>query len=203
MAESRHARAFRKLKLREHEELLASTDGYVGKMMGKGAETQHNGALVVTNMRAAFYRKGLFGEVLKTVSLEDIVAVDQSSLLGHKTVTIRSSGGVIEFRTFSGGELGKCLEELDAAMTKAKTLQEHPTIAGAADELRKLAALVEEGILSQEDWERAKAAYIGKPSDKQSEAIRLLRGLHDLTKHGALTESEFRQKKWDILSKPS
>ena len=71
-----------------------------------------------------------------------------------------------------------------------------------ADQLRKLAELVKEGILSEDDWEQAKAAYLGKPDDKRQEAVRLLRSLYDLTQHGALTESEFRQRKWDILSNP-
>lgn len=52
--------------------------------------------------------------------------------------------------------------------------------ADVADELSKLAELVERGLLSAEEWERAKQLYLGKPVDQREADTRLLRELNDL-----------------------
>lgn len=69
-----------------------------------------------------------------------------------------------------------------------------------ADELSKLRSLKDAGALTDEDWEKAKALYLGVSVDKKDKKIELIRKLHDLHKRGALSESEFNMKKWDILS---
>ena len=71
--------------------------------------------------------------------------------------------------------------------------------AEVADELSKLAELARDGLLSAEEWERAKSMYLGKPVDRRDTDARLLRELHDLFGHGVLSESEFNTKKWEIL----
>lgn len=70
-----------------------------------------------------------------------------------------------------------------------------------ADELAKLSELASKGVLSPDEWERAKALYLGKPPDRRAEDARLLSHLHELRKAGALSESEFNLKKWEILSR--
>ena len=70
-----------------------------------------------------------------------------------------------------------------------------------ADELGKLALLAREGVISDEEFEKAKELYLGKTPDRQEAAITNLRQLHSLLKSGVLTDGEFRLKKWDILSR--
>ena len=72
---------------------------------------------------------------------------------------------------------------------------------GIAEEIKKLSLLCEEGILTQEELERAKEMLLGKPPNQIDESIRLLRNLRGLQKQGVLSESEFNMKKWDVLSK--
>jgi hypothetical protein len=72
--------------------------------------------------------------------------------------------------------------------------------ASMADELQKLTQLNKEGILSEEEYNRAKNQLIGVSSSQVDEATKLLRQLHDLHKQGVLSESEFNMKKWDVLS---
>jgi hypothetical protein len=73
--------------------------------------------------------------------------------------------------------------------------------ADVADELTKLAELTQRGLLSSEEWERAKQLYLGKPVDQREADTRLLRELNDLFRNGVLSESEFNDKKWEILSR--
>lgn len=72
--------------------------------------------------------------------------------------------------------------------------------ASVVDELQKLAQLTKEGILSQEEYDRAKNRLIGVSSSQVDEATKLLRQLHVLRVQGVLSESEFNMKKWDVLS---
>ena len=70
-----------------------------------------------------------------------------------------------------------------------------------ADELRKLAMLQQDGVISTDELENLKARLASKPGNVQ-DVIRLLRGLKDLEKEGVLTQGEFNMKKWEILSRP-
>jgi hypothetical protein len=70
-----------------------------------------------------------------------------------------------------------------------------------AEELEKLAALRGAGVISPEDWERAKSLFLGKEPDERDKAVGRLRKLHELHREGVLSESEFNSKKWDILAK--
>jgi len=83
----------------------------------------------------------------------------------------------------------------------SSTTPQVATFGGAAYEIRRLAELAAEGILSEDELTRAKEHFLGKPKSKQDEAVRLLQDLHQLVKQGVLSEGEFNMKKWDILSK--
>ena len=71
----------------------------------------------------------------------------------------------------------------------------------AADELGKLAALRDSGVLTPQDWDRAKGMYLGKNPDSRGAALSHLRGLHKLYTEGVLSLSEFNTKKWEVLTK--
>lgn len=73
---------------------------------------------------------------------------------------------------------------------------------GVSDAITKLAALRRDGILTDEEFERAKGGLLGADVSVAESSASQLRQLHSLTQSGVLTESEFRMKKWDILSRP-
>jgi hypothetical protein len=72
-----------------------------------------------------------------------------------------------------------------------------------ADELERLSKLAEDGVLEPEEWDRAKALYLGSPESSREQTVRMLGDLYGMMNAGVLSESEFRMKKWDILSRPS
>lgn len=74
-------------------------------------------------------------------------------------------------------------------------------VTSASDAISKLAILKSEGIISEEEFERSKAGFMGSPVEVVETSASLLRQLHSLYKTGVLTESEFNMKKWDILSR--
>ena len=42
--------------------------------------------------------------------------------------------------------------------------------------------------------------HLAVPRPQQDDALQMLRNLHDMMKSGGLSESEFRTKKWELLS---
>ena len=90
-----------------------------------------------------------------------------------------------------------------SAINAYLTGHKKPEIPSVADEIEKLDRLFRDGILTKEELEHAKARYIGKPKAKNraEEAIKIMRNLHSLHESGVLSDSEFKAKKWDILSK--
>lgn len=89
-------------------------------------------------------------------------------------------------------------DAVDRALTYNINAARSPV--STADELGRLSQLRAEGAISDVDWERAKDLYLGKRPDARQAMIEQLRGLHDLHSRGALSESEFNMKKWDVLS---
>jgi hypothetical protein len=71
-----------------------------------------------------------------------------------------------------------------------------------AEAIERLAALKNEGVLTDEEFDRAKAGFVGSSVEQVESSASLLRQLHALRQGGVLTESEFNVKKWDILSHP-
>lgn len=97
---SKHLTAFEARHLTAGESILAWGEGYIGKMMGRGRETQHNGVLIVTDRRVAFCRRGWLGDVLETIPLRSIGSIERLSVLGHRTMRMHTSHDALEFKMF-------------------------------------------------------------------------------------------------------
>lgn len=68
------------------------------------------------------------------------------------------------------------------------------------DAIGQISSLLDEGLISSEEFEHAKKGLVGQPASRGTEIVGLLRQLHSLQQSGVLTASEFRMKKWDLLS---
>ena len=71
-----------------------------------------------------------------------------------------------------------------------------------ADAVTKLAELRRDGLLNDEEFERAKSGFVGSSVEVTENSAGLIRQLAQLRDAGVLTDGEFRIKKWDILSRP-
>ena len=89
----------------------------------------------------------------------------------------------------------------EAAKTLVERLEGAVPATAVADELEKLARLVQEGALSPEEWRRAKSLILGQPKDRQADAIERVAKLYRAYQTGALSQSEFNMTKWDILAR--
>ena len=96
-------------------------------------------------------------------------------------------------------DAGEIKQAVDRAIT-AREVSGGGTVS-AADELGRLAALRDSGVLTSQDWDRAKDMYLGKPPDARVVAVEHLRALYRLHTEGVLSLSEFNTKKWEVLTK--
>jgi len=70
---------------------------------------------------------------------------------------------------------------------------------GALSVLPSLEQMWREGVLSDEEWQKAKHLLLEKPEVEQTVTQKIAE-LYQLRLSGALSEAEFNMKKWDLLS---
>ncbi|WP_426818042.1 SHOCT domain-containing protein [Winslowiella sp. 2C04] len=160
MKTNKHVENFKSKHLQNGEAAVAWAEGYIGRLMGQGKDKQYNGALIVTDIRVAFYRKGLLGEVIENIPLKAITSIERKSILGHRSIKMHTSHDDLEFKTCN--KEGEAL--LIAAIEAGRHLSANPTasqtISTTADpyeQLKKLAELKAAGILSEEEFQDKKA----------------------------------------------
>lgn len=143
---------------------MAWGDGYIGEMMGKGDKTQHNGALIVTNERAIFYRKGFLGEVLETVPLMKITAIERKSMMGHRTIRMHTSHDQLEFKTFKKEKEQELVAAIEAGREQASSDQpsQGAQQRDPMEALKKLGELKELGVITEDEFQEKKSVLLSK-----------------------------------------
>lgn len=160
MTDSKHVAAYRTKYLKPGDSILVAAEGYTGKMMGSGKDTQQNGALLVTNTLVVFYRKGFFGEINQSIPLDKITSIEQSSILGFKSIKLHTSHDELGFTT-AKPEYARLVEAIEAGRTRTAPKQ---AAAGDSplDALKKLGELRAAGVLTEQEFESKKQSLLAK-----------------------------------------
>ena len=156
-------KSFEKNVLKKDEEVLDVVTGFIGEMMGKGKDRQHNGVLVCTNQRVVFYSKGLFSEVNRSIPIDKVSSIDLDKGLILRSITIHTSNDEINIKSgLKIEELQKfqhTLEELrDSKNSNTTSSQEYDPIT----KIKKLPELKDQGIISDEEFEQKKKELMDK-----------------------------------------
>ncbi|WP_338661293.1 SHOCT domain-containing protein [Pararoseomonas sp. SCSIO 73927] len=161
-----HLEHFLRNKAKDGEKALATMPGWIGDVMGQGKNTQHNGAFLLTDQRVAFVRKGFFGEVFETIPLDKITSVETRSFMGHRVLTCHTSHDELRFKSFEAkavfDEVHRMVEDL--RQPKATTPTSAPPSGLTTDlpsQIQQLANLRAAGVLTDDEFERAKARLLG------------------------------------------
>ncbi|WP_455813022.1 SHOCT domain-containing protein [Pseudomonas graminis] len=161
--DNKHVTNFKKKHLQQGESVKTWGEGYIGNVMGKGKDTQHNGVLLVTDVRVAFYRKGLLGEVLENIPLKLITSIERKSMLGHRVIKLHTSHDDLAFKTFSKEAELNIIEAIEAGRGLKVDAPDIavPVSAPAAtsdpyEQLKKLSELKSVGIISEEEYQQKK-----------------------------------------------
>ncbi len=148
--------------MKPNEKIIAWGVGYIGEMMGSGDKTQHNGALVVTDERVAFYRKGILGEVLETIPLKKITSIERKSMMGFRTIRIHTSHDQLEFKGFLKDEEQQLVEAIEAGREQSNTTGQSNQQPDPMDALKKLGELKELGVITEEEFQEKKSVLLAK-----------------------------------------
>lgn len=163
--ESKHVANFKTRHAEPGEEVVAAAEGYIGKAMGSGKDTQQNGAMIITSTRAVFYRKGWLGEILETMPLKGVTSVERKSLLGHRVIRLHTSHDQLEFKTFDkDGEaaLAKAIDAGRQAAGAPHDIAMSPETFDPVERLKKLAGLKEAGLVTDEEYEAKRTELVGQ-----------------------------------------
>lgn len=156
---------FTQTKLKPGETPLLFLEGWIGEMMGKGKDAQHNGCFVLTDQRAVFSRKGMLGEVFQAMPLDKISSVETRSSMGYRVLTMHTSHDELRFKTFEPAAL------FEQTYNRLEELRHQPgqhapaTVAQAespVEMIRKLADLRDAGILSEQEFSAKKQDLLSK-----------------------------------------
>jgi hypothetical protein len=152
--ENKHVAKFRESHLKPGESIKAFSYGYKGKPMGKGSEQQKFGALIITNERAVFFRKGFLGETFESIPINNISAVDVSGGIVNHDVRIATSNKDLSFRSTEKELFNNCTEAIEnlRGQQKKETSRQPDNI----DQLERLAALRDSGVLTEEEFSEKK-----------------------------------------------
>ena len=160
--DTKHVVTFKSTKLMADETVVSFLVGYIGEMMGKGDKTQRHGTLIVTNQRVAFYRKGIFGEILETIPIENISSIETSSMMGHRVLTFHTSNDELKFKTFESADLTKKVYDyVETERQKTPPGASQATL-DPVSQIRALAELRDSGILTEEEFQTKKLALLSK-----------------------------------------
>lgn len=161
--EPKHVKVFKDKHSKPGENVLAWAEGYIGEMMGKGDNAQHNGVLIVSESRVIFYRKGILGEVLETIPLKSITSVERKSMLGHRVIRIHASHDDLTFKTFNKDGESSLIEAIEAGRSQESTSHQSQPQTQDSDpieKLKKLGELKESGVLTQEEFDAKKVQIL-------------------------------------------
>ncbi len=147
---------------REHldsdEQILFSVLGaYETKILG--SDSVRNGAFLATDKRLVFYAKKLTGYDLESFPYSNISSFEASKgMMGH-SISFFASGNKVRMKWINGGDVKGFLEHLRNSAGKRSQLStssETTNTKSVVDELKDLAELRDQGILTEEEFQQQK-----------------------------------------------
>lgn len=151
-----HIDYFTKVHLQPGEVVQASADGWIGEMFGKGKATQHNGALVLSNRRIVFVRKGFIGSIFEAIPRDKVSSVESKSAFGYSTTSFYTSGDELTFKTLDQSGLKHLVNLFHSPHAAAANRRDPSPALAVASELEILLRLREDGELTRTEYDAAK-----------------------------------------------
>ena len=132
--------------------------------LAQGTYAGKQGILALTSERLLFLFHGLVSQNTEEFSLHVITAVEVSRGVGTGTCRLRMAGNSAEIKNVINPDLERMANAIRARIRLASTPAPAPPQAASAvdpvEQIRKLAQMRDEGVLSPEEFEEAKASLL-------------------------------------------
>jgi len=153
-------------KAKEHleagEEVISGVKGgYETKMFGH--DTVRDAVFLATNRRLILYSKKLTGHEIEIFPYSAISSIELSKgLMGHKIV-VSAAGNKATMKWIKKGEVKKFVSDVKIRIGKKEEKSQDPeTGVDIPNQIKKLAELKDQGILSEEEFETKKKELLAK-----------------------------------------
>jgi hypothetical protein len=134
----------------------------VFKIKMLGHDSANNGIFLVTEKRAMLFGKKLFGYDMESFPLSKVTAIEMSKGMWGKKITLKMSGNSAEMTIFEGDSdalvnyIREHMGEMAAPASAPSPAEDIPA------QIQKLAALKDQGILTEEEFTAKKAELLAK-----------------------------------------
>ena len=146
------------------EEILASVMGaYEMQIMGKNSV--RTGVFLATDRRLVFFTKKLTGFDMESFPYDKISSVEAGKSLMGRKVTFFASGNKAAIKWINEGDVDAFIatvREKSESKTAAVSRSPASVTESIPDQIRKLAALRDEGIVSDTEFEQKKAELFSR-----------------------------------------
>lgn len=144
------------------EEIVAVVLGtYEAKLMGNN--TLRTGIFIATNKRVVFYAKRMFGYDLEVFPYSNISSIEMSKGFTGHTISLFASGNKVHMKWITTGEIQKFVDYIKGNIGKKQASEaQGASQSNIPEQIKQLAELKEEGILTEEEFQSKKKELLAK-----------------------------------------
>lgn len=149
--------------LHPDEQILAISHGMV-EVERMGRESGRRGTVAATNRRVVVFSKKIGGYDTQDYTYATIVSVDHKKGLTAANLTIATSGDATRITQIPTGDIEDLANTIRTQVHNAHTTPSAPSpTAGAtpADQVRDLAALLADGLITDTEYEQKRREILG------------------------------------------
>ena len=135
------------------------------RMRGFGTQnytgTDTKGAIIVTNQKIVFVDKRLFGKQVTIIEGDRVTSVQNASGIISSRVIVKSFGDKYDITDLKKEAAEKLVVAINALIKriKSKARQATSSVSGM-EEIKKAKALLDDSIITQEEFDKIKAKYL-------------------------------------------
>lgn len=147
---------------KEEQPLAVVLGAYESKILNK--DTVRNGIFIATEKRVIFYAKKMFGYDMEVFPYNNISSIEMSKGMTGHTISLFTSGNKVKMKWINYGDIPKFVELVNEAIQKKNSFAQTAATTSSDDiteQLTKLAALKDQGILTEEEFTAKKKQLLG------------------------------------------
>lgn len=129
---------------------------YETEIMGK--DTVRNGVFIATETRVVFYGKRTFGYDLEDYPYSNISSIESGKKAMGRYINFFASGNKVKMKWINDKEIDEFMTFVKSKIGKKESA---PVQESVADEIRKYKALLDEGIITEDEFESKKKGLLG------------------------------------------